>query len=904
MEFTDNYDKAGRFVFEAKDPLPAEITLDGSRVVWSPTDDTQDRIDVTFTVTDIDPYIPAVSSNSLSAAVGSAELTVTFVKTPDLSEYFKKDETDPYGNTYLIQNKEELTLLAEGVNYGVPTTGITFIQTADIDLGGSEENIWTPIGSYDYQFQGTFDGGGYEISGLYTDGRFWQGLFGYTGELAVLRNISVLGSVAGDSGVGGIVDWNLGRVENCTNASSVWSSGAACGGITGYNEGSVTDCRNIGDITGDNSHVGGIVGQNLGKSVTNCRNDGSVTSNASTTSNAGGIVGRSAQGSIVNCCNTGRIYGRNQAGGVVGSAQNCTVARCYNIGSVEGSVVVGGVSGNNSENVRIEDCYNAGAVNAYMGIGGVAGYISDGNAIVNCYNAAVLTAVEDDDIVVVNTGSDPEEPVDPTYRYMGSIAGMIERSALIQSCFYNQEIASSQEENGIGDVTGITTAESADQSIFEAAGWDFNDVWMIGIFVDRPVLRDIPEDGEGSEQFAYLIPDLETLEKFREMVNGGRSFENEYIKLTNDIDIGANDENQWIPIGADEANAFCGNFDADGHEIIGLYINDADSAAAGLFGYVAEGGRVENLGVAGIVTGGDLVGGVTAYNKGILSNCHSLVSVSGVTDVGGLTGRNSGTVENCYNTGSAEGTQNIGGITGNNESTGMVANCYNTGAVTGESNVADLVGLKSGLIKNSYFLAEEETEAQNGETGKTQTQFESGEVAYLLQQGQTYDGSGTIIQVWGQEITNEPKDIFPLLTDDPEKTVLRVTFMVEDSVYAQRFTNINSTVSLPEEPELGRGFDKWSLTNSRDGIKFTSDTPVTEDITVYAIERRRSGGSLISATTYYTVTFDTLGGSEISSLRVAKNTTADMPQSPVREGYVFDRKYYSLCKMDSRILRD
>ena len=889
VEFTNSDDKTGQFRFEANDALPPEITLDGSTVTWTPTDDTQTQIDVTFTVTDLNPYIPAARANSLSAAVGSAALTLTFVKTPDLSEYFQRDETDPYGNTYFIQNKEELETLEAGVNSGVPTIGITFIQTADIDLDGSEENIWTPIGSYDNQFQGGYDGGGYEISGLYTNGRFWQGLFGYTGAFAAIHNLSVSGSVTGVSGVGGIVGWNLGTIENCTNACVVQATQAACGGITGYNEGTIAGCLNTGDITGNSSHVGGIVGQNPGVSVTNCRNDGSVTGNASTESNAGGIAGSTTQGIIANCYNTGRIYARNQAGGVVGHAQNSVITRCYNIGNVEGTYVIGGVSGASDLDSQITDCYNAGAVSGFIGIGGIAGYIYSGAVISNCYNTGVLTAVEDDDIVVINTGGGSEEVVDTEFRYMGSIAGMIERYAFIQNCFYNEE-GRDAEENRIGGVTGIPLEDFADQSIFEAAGWDFNDVWMIGIFVDRPVLREIPEDGNGSEQFAYLIPDLETLETFRDMVNGGKSFENDYIKLTDDIDIGGNAENQWTPIGADKSNSFRGNFDADGHEISGLYMDNAGASPAGLFGFVGEDGKIRNLGVAGAVTGGEFAGGVAAFNMGTLSNCYSAASVTGRIDAGGLTGHNAGIVENCYNTGIVTGTENIGGITGNNESGGTVANCYNTGTVTGESNAGNLVGLKGGTVANSYFLADEQTEPQNGETGKIQAQFESGEVAYLLQEGQADDGSGKTIQVWGQNLANEPKDTLPVLTDDSEKAVLQVTFMVDGSIYTQRYTNTNATVDLPENPELRNGFLKWSLTDNRNGEEFTSETPVTGDVTVYAIARSTSSGSL-TQNVYYTVTFDTQGGSEIDSIRVRRNGTAAMPETPVREGYVFDGWY-------------
>ena len=68
---------------------------------------------------------------------------------------------------YAIATAADLRNLAAAVNAGNNGSGKTFLQTADIDLGGSS-NPFTPIG-YNKYFYGTYDGGSHTISGLYVN---------------------------------------------------------------------------------------------------------------------------------------------------------------------------------------------------------------------------------------------------------------------------------------------------------------------------------------------------------------------------------------------------------------------------------------------------------------------------------------------------------------------------------------------------------------------------------------------------------------------------------------------------------------------------------------------------------------------------------------------------------------
>lgn len=69
-----------------------------------------------------------------------------------------------------------------------------------------------------------------------------------------------------------------------------------------------------------------------------------------------------------------------------------------------------------------------------------------------------------------------------------------------------------------------------------------------------------------------------------------------------DIDLGGNEENQWMPIGNSSSKSLKGTFDGSGHRITGLYISNTKEEQ-GLFGYVNKDGTVKNLSICGTVMG-------------------------------------------------------------------------------------------------------------------------------------------------------------------------------------------------------------------------------------------------------------------------------------------------------------
>ena len=219
-------------------------------------------------------------------------------------------ETDPYQ----ISTADQLKLFRDIVNGAGGQTqnrGAYAVLTANIDLNNE---AWTPIGNYtegnQIYYEGTFDGGGYTISGLNVTGKFrCASLFGAV-KGGTIKNLTVAGNVSHnysstglDCHVGGIVGSALdaATIENCSNHCSVTGgSGDFIGGIAGsnINNARIIDCYNVGTITGTIIETGGVTGFNMG-TISNCYNVGTIkmlhNSNA-----VGEIVGNNV-GTVKNC---------------------------------------------------------------------------------------------------------------------------------------------------------------------------------------------------------------------------------------------------------------------------------------------------------------------------------------------------------------------------------------------------------------------------------------------------------------------------------------------------------------------------------------------------------------------------------------------------------------------------
>ena len=748
---------------------------------------------------------------------------------------------------YQIGSAEQLAKFRDKVNKG--ETDADAVLTADINLNpdmkidedgtvanGDDLDPWIPIGNSSQQYRGTFNGDGHTISGLYINSSSAnnQGLFGYVYG-GTVKNLSVSGSVSGNNYVGGVVGYN--------------------------NEGRVENCHNIGEVSGTSNYVGGVVGSNSFSAAT-----------------------------VTNCYNTGKVSGSEYVGGVVGSNSfsAATVTNCYNTGEVSGYSHVGGVVGGNSDST-VENCYNTGSVNGSgnLYVGGVVGYNSDSGSVTNCYFLQ-------QDPAIYGIGNDNMH-------------------------------------TGATDVSDLT-----DQDQFK--GWDFTDIWRISQSLGFPVLQDNAQDGLppglGTEASPYEISTADQLKNFATAVNGKddqTADPDAHAKLMNDIDLNPNmkiDEDgkvtngseldQWTPIGNSESTAYTGTFNGQNFKISGLYIKNTSSVAnyQGLFGYLGTGGTVKDLSVSGTVSGNNFVGGVVGDNRsGSVENCCNIGEVSGNNFVGGVVGYSSGgisasaSVTNCYNIGEVSGNSYVGGVVGHSSggisASASVTNCYNTGTVTGTDDyVGGVVGSNdsgisaSASVTNCYYQTGKGATVGIGGTikddisqtaAKSLEDFHSGEVAYLLQNGQKAAGAGEPIPlVWGQSKLGETTSL-PTLNPTDEQRVYQVTFDYGDSFaeaddrYDYHYANANDNVTLPTSTDPIPEYEGHTLTGwqNEDGQAVTEPITVTADTTFTA--------QWTKDTVNYTVTVSAdpeAGGTVSGSGEYSEGTQVTVTATPAT-GYHF-----------------
>ena len=165
----------------------------------------------------------------------------------------------------------------------------------------------------------------------------------------------------------------------------------------------------------------------------------------------------------------------------------------------------------------------------------------------------------------------------------------------------------------------------------------------------------------------------------------------------------------WQPIG-NRSNPFSGLFDGNAHTIANLRIHGVATGDVGLFGAVANGARIENMGLLAVDVDVDNsaqaifgVGALVGMNEGEVVNSHAMDGiVRGYSDVGGLVGRNEKVIVNSYAHNAVSGSSRVGGLVGYLIGTGIY-NSYATGAVSGNNSVGGLLGEVIGRgIYNSY----------------------------------------------------------------------------------------------------------------------------------------------------------------------------------------------------------
>ena len=200
---------------------------------------------------------------------------------------------DHYADYYAIENAGQLYWFAGLVNGDPsvcagdvtqnPSANAVLTKSITVNEGVLESDgtlvdsvrgfkSWTPIGNYrvnDVSYAGTFDGQGFNVSGLYcaTDNE----QVGFVGNSSgIIKNLGITDSYFnGKESVGAVCGYNFsGVIINCFSACYIDAAGNNAGGICGTNAGSISNCYNIGSviansdahsICGKNNNDGGII---------------------------------------------------------------------------------------------------------------------------------------------------------------------------------------------------------------------------------------------------------------------------------------------------------------------------------------------------------------------------------------------------------------------------------------------------------------------------------------------------------------------------------------------------------------------------------------------------------------------------------------------------------------------
>lgn len=723
------------------DALPDEVTEDNAEAVEQALTDIDDAkqslTDDELAGLDFARYDAA--ANALLALWGEAPTDEV-----EMLDNYPTPTTE--GEWYVIDSVDDLYWLATAPkNVKAKLTADITINKSVLDKDGDLNDpanfkLWTPIGTLNSPFTGTFDGNNKTISGLYFNdsGKDDVGLFGCVGTNGTVKDVTLADSyVSGKSYVGGICGMNNGgTVEGCRNSGKVSGKGYV-GGVCGYNKGSTLEkSYNTGDVSGTGDSVGGVCGYNEG-TLQECYNNGDVSG---TMNRVGGVCGENASGTVKGCYTTGKVTGNYPVGSVCGW-NGGTVEKCYYLAGTSAKAVGGGNEGVNCAS-KTELQFQNGDV-AFL----LQKDLGEGSAQVWGQRIDTDGTGETDKTPVLS--NNPDYAVHPT--------------ATDSLCKGYSNKPDQKFDEHQYDKTGVCS---------RCGAWE-------------------PAEEQNG---CYQITNQGQLRWFANLVNTASSSETKLnARLMNDI---AMDGTEWTPIGT-KTNPFAGEFDGDGHTISKLTCTDAGAEYVGLVGY-ASGATIQNVTVQdSSFNGWKYIGAVCGSIKdGTITGCtNSGSAVSGGYCLGGIAGyagntnkEENRTVQRCFNSGAvtvvygkasgivgqaedatvqdcgnigavtpADGYDPVyyGGIVGEDLSGSTIQNCYNTDSNT----AAKICGYGWCSPSNCYYLAD--APDSSGSTGtdiiaKTAEQFASGEVAYLLQKGREQ-------AVWGQKIDT---DDYPKLGGD------------------------------------------------------------------------------------------------------------------------------------------
>ncbi|MCL1819377.1 MAG: prepilin-type N-terminal cleavage/methylation domain-containing protein [Oscillospiraceae bacterium] len=280
---------------------------------------------------------------------------------------YTKDTTSPLTptpstpETFSIRTPVQMMNISklQGVG-GSGTEDITFNQERDLDFDGITLTNSIVTGT----FEGTFDGGGFEISNVTISAAGVDDIGLFSVNDGEIKNIELrpIVDILGRDRVGTIVGYNNnGTIDSCNvignpggTGIDITGVGVSTGGIAGSNSGTISNC-NIQDTSSTikgATNVGGIAGSNSG-SIENC---GILNVKIEGNDYVGGIAGLNG-GTIDNCAiSNASIIGDNYVEKITTNEGSGGFDNCIEIGVVD--VVYNSHSAPSPEPIDYEELYD------------------------------------------------------------------------------------------------------------------------------------------------------------------------------------------------------------------------------------------------------------------------------------------------------------------------------------------------------------------------------------------------------------------------------------------------------------------------------------------------------------------------------------------------------------------
>ena len=508
--------------------------------------------------------------------------------------------------------------------------------------------------------------------------------------------------------------------------------------------------------------------------------------------------------------------------------QNCWIERTVTIGSENGDYASG--FADILDNSSVFNVYNYGKLSAKLGICGIAREMKGSSYIASCLvDMQKLSTTCWDYSLAYKVGEGSE--------FINCL--WVPSSTMRKTGDDKRSQEEQSKEDGCRALTGSETSEDFMFDLFELmnnnaeeAQKELNEktekekeisftdevFWNIGDVDDeslimKPVLRSftMKYEGNGTENYPYLIKDSEDFDYFARKLAAGAEMENLYFKQTVDITV-----SKTASQDLEEASEtkFKGNYDGDYHTLSGIVINNIKkndgTTNAALFG-AAEGATVKNLGIIDssfsaataapfIANGRSGLVYDEEYNSTqkdvIIQNCWTGddVEITGTINAGGIAGSIASTqIYHCANYGTVDGA-NCGGISAL-MSKGKIAGSISGGTITVNVNYR-FANLIQSTCNDSFYV----TSTGSGEDDISLAELRStgfvGKLNSIAAEEKHTTGLGTwAIVAEGENPIPTASPVVNTASDtENEEDEVQLAQVMSTSVYSMERGNLNTTI--------------------------------------------------------------------------------------------------------------